>query len=128
MKLLLDTHAFLWFIMGDTRLTPTARMAIEDVGNDKFVSAASAWEMAVKVGLGKLQLSEPFDILIPREMRSNGFLYLPIDLAHTVRVVSLPFHHRDPFDRMLVAQVLCEQIALVSADVPLDAYGIQRIW
>src|SRR5438132_14302896 len=98
MKLLLDTHAFLWFIMGDPRLTPAARIAIEDTSNDKFVSAASAWEIAVKVGLGKLQLSEPFDVLVPRELRSNGFLYLPIELAHTVRVVSLPFHHRDPFD------------------------------
>ena len=128
MKLLLDTHAFLWFIMGDARLTAAARAAIEDEGNEKYVSAVSLWEIAVKVGLGKLHLSEPFEVLIPRELVRNGFLHLGIGVAHTAKLITLPFHHRDPFDRLLVAQALCEGMTLVSADVPLDAYGMPRVW
>jgi PIN domain nuclease of toxin-antitoxin system len=128
MKLLLDTHAFLWFIAGDLQLSNVARLAIEDTDNQSFVSAASAWEIAVKVSLGKLRLADPYEVLLPREIRDNGFTYLPIELGHTAGVVALPFHHRDPFDRLLVAQAMSEQMAVVSIDAALDAYGVQRVW
>src|SRR4051794_22204190 len=102
MKLLLDTHAFLWFVAGDTRLSMGARAAIEDAANQSFLSAASAWEIAVKVGIGKLKLLKPYDVFIPGEMARNSFGYLPIELTHTSAVIGLPFHHRDPFDRLLI--------------------------
>lgn len=128
MRLLLHTQAFLWFISGDTRLSAVARAAIESPDHIKYVSAASAWEIAVKVSLGKLTLAEPYDGLVPREIRANGFEYLSIELAHTGRVAGLPFHHRDPFDRMLIAQALVEGMQLVSTDPAMDAYGVSRIW
>ena len=121
MRLLLDTHAFLWFVMGDPRLSVGARAAIELTTNTKYVSVASAWEIAIKVSIGKLKLAEAFAGLIPREISSNGFLILPIDLTHINVVGTLPFHHRDPFDRMLVAQTLVGQMSLVSGDASLDA-------
>jgi PIN domain nuclease of toxin-antitoxin system len=102
MKLLLDTHAMLWFIMGDARLSATARAAIENPADEKLVSAGSLWEMAIKVSLGKLKLAEPFGQLIPRELTRNGFQILPLSIAHVEVVSSLPFLHRDPFDRLLV--------------------------
>ena len=128
MKVLLDTHAFLWFIMGDSRLSTPARSAIESDTNTKYVSAASAWEIAIKSSLGKLPLREPYEILIPREIQRNGFIYLPIELSHTSRVATFPLHHRDPFDRLLAAQAYVEGMGLISIDNVLDAYGISRIW
>ena len=128
MKLLLDTHAFLWFVMGDARLSKTARAVIEDPANDKVVSAASHWEVAIKAATGKLTLAEPFHILVPREISSNGFDILPIGLAHSSAVVNLPFHHLDPFDRMLIAQAIVEQLPIITADAQFDAYGITRVW
>jgi PIN domain nuclease of toxin-antitoxin system len=106
MRFLLDTHAFLWFVMGDARLGAAARDTIEDTMHEKWISVASIWEIAIKHSLGKLTLAEPFEVLIPREIQSNGFRLLPIDLAHLTRVNVLPFHHRDPFDRLLIAQSL----------------------
>jgi PIN domain nuclease of toxin-antitoxin system len=128
MRLLPDTHAFLWFIMGDPRLSAVARAAIEHPDHVKYVSAASAWEIAIKVSLGKLTLAEAYDVLVRREILANGFEYLPIELAHTARVLALPFPHRDPFDRMLIAQALVEGMQLVSTDPAIDAYGVSRIW
>lgn len=128
MRVLLDTQIFLWFIMGDARLTAPARSAIESSANEKYLSAASAWEIAVKMGIGKLKLAEPFGVLIPREIAGNGFGYLPIELSHVALLTSLPLHHRDPFDRLLVAQSMAEKMALVSSDAVLDQYGIQRIF
>jgi PIN domain nuclease of toxin-antitoxin system len=96
MRLLLDTHAFLWFIMGDPKLSTAARAAIEDPTNDKLVSASSIWEIAIKVSLAKLTLAEPFAVIIPRELAGNGFAILPLSLAHAARISTMPFHHRDP--------------------------------
>jgi PIN domain nuclease of toxin-antitoxin system len=127
MKVLLDTHIFLWFIMGDSQLSVSARKAIEDPANTKYLSAASAWEIAIKTSLGKLKLLEPFDVLVPREIANNGFNYLPIELSHVALITSLPFHHRDPFDRMIVAQAMAERMLLVSSDGMLEQYGVQRI-
>jgi PIN domain nuclease of toxin-antitoxin system len=128
MRLLLDTHTFLWFIAGSAELSAIARALIEDPTNESFLSIASAWEMAIKASLGRLTLAQPLEQLLPAQLAANGISILPIGLSHTFRVSSLPLHHRDPFDRMLVAQSLVEQMPLVSVDAALDAYGIRRLW
>jgi PIN domain nuclease of toxin-antitoxin system len=127
-KLLLDTHAFLWFIAGSERLSAIARELIEDSANQPLLSAASLWEMAIKLSLGRLQLGRPFENLIPEQMRLNGIQLLGIELEHVTPVTTLPFHHRDPFDRLLVAQAMVEQMPIVSADPAFDAYPIERLW
>ena len=128
MKLLLDTHAFLWFIAGSERLSATARQLIEESANQPFLSAASLWEMAIKLSLGRLQLGGPFEDLIPEQMRLNGIQLLGLEVEHVTPVTTLPFHHRDPFDRMLVAQAMVEQMPIVSTDPAFDAYPIRRLW
>ena len=128
MKLLLDTHAFLWFIGGSPKLPVSARSLIEDSENQSLLSIASLWEMAIKVSLKKLTLKQPFDRLIPQQLAKNGFGLLQISVKHTAGLVSLPFHHRDPFDRLLIAQSNAEQIPLVSGDVAFDGYGVTRLW
>jgi PIN domain nuclease of toxin-antitoxin system len=127
-NLLLDTHAFLWFVDADLRLSPKAKSLIEDPANRKFVSIATCWEIAIKVGLGKLNLGEPAATFLPRELGVNLFDILPIELAHATFVATLPHHHRDPFDRMLAAQALIETMPLVSVDAAFDPYGVQRLW
>jgi len=127
-KLLLDTHAFLWFLMGDARLAQEARTRIEQVDSEVLLSTASLWEIAIKVSLGKLKLARPFGDLIPAQLDANGFRVLDIALGHVERVSRLPFFHRDPFDRLLAAQALTEQIPLVSKDLAFDEYGVTRIW
>lgn len=128
MNLLLDTHTLLWFITGDSRLNDTARHLIDDAENDKFVSVASLWEMAIKVSSGKLILSAAFDDLFPHQLQINGFELLSVKVEHASIVSSLPFHHRDPFDRLLVAQSTHENLTLVSVDQIFDEYGITRLW
>jgi len=128
MRLLLDTHSFLWFIGGNTSLSPTARTLIEDVDNQPLLSMASLWEMAIKLSIGKLSLGRPFETLIPEQMRLNGVELLQIEMAHVVVVARLPFHHRDPFDRLLIAQAMVEQIPIVSGDPTFDLYHIRRLW
>jgi PIN domain nuclease of toxin-antitoxin system len=127
MTLLLDTHAFLWFCQGDASLS-AAKTLIEDVNHRKLVSIASCWEIAIKVGLGKLRLGETADTYIPAAVSRTGFELLPISLAHATSVESLPMHHRDPFDRLLIAQVIIEAIPIVSADSIFDSYGVRRQW
>lgn len=128
MKLLLDSHALLWYAAGDARLSVAARSAIDDIANDSFVSLASLWELAIKAGLRKLELRPDFLGFVKRAVMDNGFEVLQIDQRHLERVVWLPQHHRDPFDRMLVAQAALEGMTLVSADEMLDAYGAARLW
>lgn len=128
MKMLLETHAFLWFIAGDSKLSNKARTSIEDDSIEKIVSMASMWEMAIKISIGRLTLSEPFEFLIPRQLQINGFELLPIQFEHVSRVSSLPFHHRDPFDRLLVSQCIVEECTIVSGDPTFDSYEVQRIW
>ncbi len=128
MRLLLDTHAFLWFVIGDTRLSGKARALIEDESNEKFFSIASLWEIAIKVSIGRLTLSAPFDDVFPAQLVKNGIDLLGITVAHTSAVTSLPYHHRDPFDRLLIAQASREQMQIVSIDESLDAYPIVRLW
>ena len=128
MKLLLDSHAFLWFVGADARLSPTAHALIVDLANHKLVSIATCWEIAIKTGLGRLRLGEPATTFLPRELAANHFDLLTIDLTQATYVETLPPHHRDPFDRLLVAQALLEAIPIVSVDPALDPYGVQRLW
>ncbi len=128
MNLLLDTHAFLWFVANDSRLSSGARTAIESPANQKWLSIASCWEVAIKSGLGKLTLSDPVETFLRREISTNHFSLLPIELAHVTFVAGLPNHHRDPFDRLLIAQVLVESYKLVGCDAAFDPYGITPIW
>lgn len=128
MKLLLDTHALLWFIAGSQNLSQSARDLIEDAANERFVSIASIWETAIKVSIGKMSLSASFDFLFPRQLEINGFALLPVKIEHTSIVTSLPFHHRDPFDRILIAQAMGEKMALVSVDKIFDDYSVKRLW
>ncbi len=125
MRLLLDTHAFLWFVLDDPRLRSTARALIVDPDNDIDVSPATCWEIAIKVSLRKYQLSEPHEVFMERSLRTTASDSYP---SHTAALTTLPFHHRDPFDRLLVAQALVEEIPLLSADTTLDAYGVTRLW
>lgn len=128
MNLLLDTHSFLWFIGGSPNLSLTARTLIEDSSNQPFLSIASLWEMAIKLSIGKLNLAHPFEILIPQQMELNGVKPINIEISHLIIVSSLPFHHRDPFDRLLIAQAIVENISIISADSSFDAYTVQRLW
>ncbi|MGI8544149.1 MAG: type II toxin-antitoxin system VapC family toxin [Aridibacter sp.] len=128
MKLLLDTHTLLWFIAGDSNLSAAARSLIEDAGNEKFVSAASLWEIAIKISIGKMSLTTTFDALFPHQFDINGFEILPIEIKHISQVISLPFHHRDPFDRIIIAQAIEENMTLVSIDAVFDNYPITRLW
>lgn len=126
--LLLDTHAMLWFFWDDPQLSVNAKAAIEHPNNRKLVSTASCWEVAIKINLGKLDLGESSRTFLPREIAQNNFEMLNITLEHATAVEDLPQHHRDPFDRLIVAQAMVENLQLVSADVTFDAYGIQRLW
>ena len=128
MNLLLDTHAFLWFVWDHAKLSQSARELIENPANTKFVSVASCWEMAIKCSLGKLRLGEPAATFIPRELTTNGFQLLPISLRHATEVETLTFHHRDPFDRLITTQGLLDSLTVVSKDVIFDKYGVVRRW
>ena len=128
MNLLLDTHTLLWFLRDDASLSAPAKSLILDPLNHKFVSMASCWEIAIKSTRKKLGLTEPSGVLLSRELTRNGFDLLSIELRHATHVELLPEHHKDPFDRLLVAQSLLESIPLVSVDVQLDPYGVYRLW
>lgn len=128
MTLLLDTHGFLWFCQGDPLLSVSAKALIENPANRKLVSVASCWEIAIKAGLGKLTLGEPSRTYLPNALARTGFDLLGISLAHATEVEGLPLHHRDPFDRLLIAQALIEVVPIVSGDGAFDAYGVQRLW
>lgn len=128
MRLLLDTHTFLWFFVGDNSLSQTARTLIEDESNEKLFSIASLWEIAIKVSIGKLTLTAPFDDIFPDQLANNGIDVPSVTPAHASAVTTLPFYHRDPFDRLLIAQATIEQMELVSIDSAFDDYSVQRLW
>jgi PIN domain nuclease of toxin-antitoxin system len=115
-------------LVGISVSVPVRGYCIEDVSNDAYLSVASLWEMAIKISLGRLQLAQPFETFIPHQLSLNRIGLLGITMSHTAKVATLPFHHRDPFDRLLVAQVQVEQMPLVSSDPAFDAYGITRLW
>ena len=123
---LLDTQAFLWWVTDDPRLSKRASRAI--AGSACLLSVASCWEMAIKVSLGKLTLPGAVDRFVQEQLEVNGFRLLAVSLEHVGVVAALPFHHRDPFDRLLAAQALAEDVPLVSADPVFPRYGVTRVW
>jgi PIN domain nuclease of toxin-antitoxin system len=129
-RLLLDTHSMYWYIEGDPKLSGLAQTVIQDGGNEVLISPASYWEIAIKVSLGKWRLHRPYEEFIDVALKQYGMQVLPILPVHTGKLIGLPYpsHHRDPFDRLLVAQALAEGIPLVSADPRFDAYGVTRLW
>lgn len=128
MKALLDTHAFLWWISDDPRLSSRASVIIKDGNNKLFLSAASGWEIAIKVRLGRLALPEPLETFVPEQMALNAIEGLPIQMSHALHVYTLPDHHRDPFDRMLVAQAQLENLPILSADPQISLYAVETVW
>ena len=130
MRLLPDTHAVYWYVDGDPQLSPTAQMLIQDASNEILISPASYWEIAIKVSIGKWTLHQPYEDFIDLCLNRYGFKILLIEPKHTARVAVLPFppNHKDPFDRLIVAQALVEGIPIISCDPQLDAYGVTRMW
>ena len=131
MTFLIDTHTFLWFITGSLALSETAKELIENDNNDIFISIASLWEISIKMAIGKLQVLESYDTVI-NDITENEISILPINFTHTVIQNKLPFHHKDPFDRIIVSQAIAEDMSLISRDDIFDIYlkdkQIKRIW
>jgi len=128
MRILLDTHAFLWSVMDDSKLSDRARSIFLDADNELLISAVIGFEIAIKYTLGKLELAEPPRDFIENRIRNNALTPLPISLSHTYRLSHLPLHHRDPFDRLLISQALEEDIPLLSADSAFRLYDVEIIW
>lgn len=130
MRLLLDTHAMYWYAASDPQLSPTAQALIQDAANEALISPALYWEIAIKISIGKWIMHRPYEEFLDICLNAYGFRVLPIEPKHTARVSTLPFPpgHKDPFDRLLVAQALVEAIPIVSNDAALDAYGVTRLW
>jgi PIN domain nuclease of toxin-antitoxin system len=126
-KLLLDTHIFIWWVSDSSKLSPQALSLCEDSTNSLIVSVASIWEIQIKQQLGKLTLNLPLQQLIANQQQTNDVAVLPIELEHVLALQSLPAHHKDPFDRMLVAQAIVEQAILLSADSVFAAYPVQGL-
>ena len=128
MRLLLDTHALLWFLEGSDHLSTAARNAIEAPANGKWISHATAWEVSIKLRLGKLSLKVPYEELFPGAILANGFQILTPDFQHYRTLLLLPEHHRDPFDRLLIAQALTERLTLITRDPQFAAYAVSVLW
>ena len=128
MRILLDTHAFLWFIAGDPKLSLDARSLIADSDTLLFLSAASLWEIAIKASLGKLTLLESYETLIHRQLSQNSITLIPTELKHFTALLNLPHHHRDPFDRLIIVQALVEELAIVTKDSFFSPYPVHCIW
>ncbi len=128
MNLLLDTHTLLWFALNDPQLSVRAMGLIKDPENTKMVSPASYWEIAIKISVKKYALSEPYEEFLRKAIDLNGFKYLHIEPRHTAALTSLPYHHRDPFDRLLIAQAMVDGFSIVGSDAAFDAYPITRLW
>lgn len=128
MALLLDTHTFLWFINNDPRLSPAAARRIGDADERVFLSVVSAWEIVITMGTGKLALSRPLPDLWRDSILRNDFEVLDVAATHVFALEPLPLHHRDPLDRLLIAQAIADDLELVSADAAFDAYPVTRVW
>jgi PIN domain nuclease of toxin-antitoxin system len=127
MDLLLDTHSLIWFLNGDEKISDKAKSLIEDPANSKIVSIASIWEIAIKISLDKLRFPKGFKHLL-NMIEDNGFEILPITFEHAVELSTLEFIHRDPFDRLLVAQCIADNLVIVTKDDNINKYNIQTIW
>ena len=128
MKVLIDTSSFLWFIGGSEKLSQNARKVMEDFDNELFMSVASLWEIAIKVSINKLELAEPFDTFIPEKIEENEINIIQISIEHLSEIMRLPLHHRDPFDRLIIAQSISEQLPVVGCDRYFKSYSIDTIW
>ena len=128
MRVLVDTHVFLWWVEGDRTLPAKARAALADQDNECLFSLVSAWELAIKAGLGKLKLALPVKRYVVENVAANRFRMLDIQITHVGRVETLASHHGDPFDRLLIAQALEEDLHVVTADPIFRKYGVKRIW
>jgi PIN domain nuclease of toxin-antitoxin system len=128
MMFLIDTHTFIWYVTDNSRLSNQVLELINDENNQIFLSIASVWEMGIKHGLGKLTFNLPFETFITQQISINDFTVLDIKISHITAITQLPLHHRDPFDRMLIAQAMVESMPILSADTIFDAYPIKRLW
>jgi PIN domain nuclease of toxin-antitoxin system len=128
MRALLDMHTFLWWNANDPKLSPLCRQLIADPANTIYLSAVSAWEIAIKTQIGKLTLPEPPDLYVLSRVKNNNFQVLPITLQHALHTYTLPLHHRDPFDRILIAQSQLENLPILTVDALIAQYGVQTIW
>ncbi|WP_221394038.1 type II toxin-antitoxin system VapC family toxin [Dyadobacter sp. NIV53] len=127
MNFLLDTHTLLWFINGDLELSKEARDIIENPNHTKFISIATFWEIAIKISIGKLQLDMPFQELEIHASK-NGFQLLPITFQHTQQIITLPLHHKDPFDRIIIAQASCDGLSIIGKDPHFVNYDVTVNW
>ncbi|MDX8381680.1 MAG: type II toxin-antitoxin system VapC family toxin [Ghiorsea sp.] len=128
MRLLLDTHALIWAVTLDEKLSQKAKELILDTDNELYLSVASIWEMSIKASLGKLILQQPLEQIINEQIQMNGLNILNIEAAHALAVASLPWHHRDPFDRLIIAQSQLEKLTLVSCDASMSDYEVECVW
>ena len=128
MRLLIDTHALIWFCEGNPSLSAAARFAMEDDSNERFVSHAVPWEMSIKLSLGKLHLQANFDLIFPGVLDANGFKLLPANLGHYRGLITLPSYHGDPFDRLMISQAQAEELTIISCDTHFPAYGVPLLW
>jgi len=126
-NLLVDTHALLWFVAGDSHLTDRARKAIEDRDAINYVSMATWWEIAIKCSLGRLELSDPLDVFVAQRL-DEGFRVLPIETHHLPALLDLPFHHRDPFDRLIICQAILEDMTVCTGDAEFRHYAVRVLW
>ena len=128
MKVLLDTHTFLWWIDDAPNLSAKAREILTDAGNTIYISVASGWEIAIKTGIGRLQVEGDPERFFPEQIALNAFQALPIQMSHVLHTVHLPFYHRDPFDRLLVSQSQFEDLPIVTRDPAIGHYEVETIW
>lgn len=128
MRYLLYTHTLLWIAADDPRLSQKAEFIFLDDANEIYFSLASLWEIAIKVSLGRLALEEPLPLFMKKHITGNGIIFLHIETEHILPLASLPHHHKDPFDRLIISQALVENIPIIGKDEILDLYPIERIW
>jgi PIN domain nuclease of toxin-antitoxin system len=128
MDILIDTHTFLWFIEDNYKLSKNAKEIIENENNRKFLSVASAWELGIKYSIGKIQLEQNFNDFIDEQLAVNNINLLPIKLTHIKIVAELSLYHKDPFDRLMIAQAIAENLPIISIDNIFDSYPIKKIW
>lgn len=128
MKVLLDTHCWLLWLTGPEKLKAGAREILENGSNTVFLSVASSWEIAIKYSLGKLKLPEPPEHFVPRRLVRDGISSLPVQHIHALRVAELPYHHKDPFDRLIISQSIVEGFPVMTADRQFEPYGIEIVW
>ncbi len=127
MNYLLDTHTFIWFVNGDKQLSANAKKMIESKGANNFISIGSLWEIAIKVSLGKLKMNVPL-VEVPEQISKNGFQILPVTFEDTLLLSTFPFHHRDPFDRLIIAQSFTNKLTIISKDEQFKNYGVIAKW